>query len=499
MAIYHLHVKNISRGDGRSAVAAAAYRAGETLPNEAEERESRFGGRRNVVHSEIILPAGAPAWMADRAQLWNAVEAAEKRKDARLAKEIEFALPRELPREAWLAAAREMAELYASKGHVVDMAIHADAETHNPHVHLLLTTRAVTAEGFRAKLRAADDRKFVAEARATWGRIANIALGKVGAGVEIDARSHAARGIDQRPTRHRGPDPAERQARRQGRLFPMDDKSREALAQLVNDPTAMREYSFLSARADWPPSTRDAPPDLSPLERQEFTRLWQEVDRRLEEAQEMRRGPREVPTPQTIPERTQEALRADQRGDKDQVREATLEEALPTWRELRQAVEERMRAEGQGGRTPAPEWNRIEEALERFDRQLDEISRREAEQRAREEATLPVPEPTTGRPISQAELDRMQKAVLREMQRPAAEVPQTPHPDQVPEAELAKARDEVERQNAREDELDWLDRPAPERVKAVEEKPRSDDLDWLREDIERDRGRDRSPERERQR
>jgi ATP-dependent exoDNAse (exonuclease V) alpha subunit len=216
VAIYHLHVKNIGRSEGRSAVAAAAYRAGETLPNEAEERESAFGGRRDVVLAEIILPAGAPAWMADRARLWNAAEAAEKRKDARLAKEIEFALPRELPSAMWAEVARAMADAYTQRGHVVDLAIH-DGSGDNPHVHLMLATRAVTAEGFGGKLRAADGKMFVTEARTLWAKIANAALGKVGAGVQIDARSHAARAIGEPPTRHRGPDPEERRARRSAR------------------------------------------------------------------------------------------------------------------------------------------------------------------------------------------------------------------------------------------------------------------------------------------
>ncbi len=141
VAIYHLNVKNISRGDGRSVVAAAAYRAGAVLPNEAEERLSDFGGRRDVVTSEIRLPAGAPEWMADRTRLWNAVEVAEKRVDARLAKEVEFALPRELPRSAWLTVARAMADAYAAQGFVADLAIHDDGTKHNPHVHIRGTNR----------------------------------------------------------------------------------------------------------------------------------------------------------------------------------------------------------------------------------------------------------------------------------------------------------------------------------------------------------------------
>jgi len=216
VGFYHLHVQNVSRRGGRSVVAAAAYRAGETLFNEREERLSRFAGRARVVlHSEIMLPVGASAWMADRATLWNAVEALEKRRDARLAKEIEYALPKELELSQWREIAREMADAYTSQGLVADVAIHDDGTATNPHVHMLLTTRAVSAAGFAAKKRRQDDEKaFVTEARVRWRVIANKALGKAGAGVEIDERSNAARGIDRAPTRHRGPDPVERAIKR---------------------------------------------------------------------------------------------------------------------------------------------------------------------------------------------------------------------------------------------------------------------------------------------
>ncbi len=214
MAIYHLNVKNISRGDGRSIVTAAAYRAGAILPNEAEERLSDFGGRRDVVVSGIRLPVGAPEWMADRTQLWNAVEVAERRKDARLAKEVEFALPRELPHSAWLPVAKAMADVYAAQGFVADFAIHDDGTKHNPHVHILLTTRVVTPEGFGPKIRSADGRQFVTEARALWERIANTALKAAGVAVAIDSRSHAKRKIEREPGQHRGPNPEERRARR---------------------------------------------------------------------------------------------------------------------------------------------------------------------------------------------------------------------------------------------------------------------------------------------
>lgn len=215
MAIYHLNVKNISRGEGRSVVTAAAYRAGAVLPNEAEERLSDFGGRRDVIANDIRLPTGAPEWMSDRTELWNAVEVAEKRKDARLAKEVEFALPRELPRAAWLPVAQAMADAYAAQGFVADLAIHDDGTQHNPHVHILLTTRVVTPAGFGPKIRSADGRQFVTDARALWERIANEALCKAGVAVAIDSRSHAKRKLDREPGQHRGPNPDERRARRE--------------------------------------------------------------------------------------------------------------------------------------------------------------------------------------------------------------------------------------------------------------------------------------------
>src|SRR5215211_8467837 len=99
VAIYHFSAKMIARSNGRSAVAAAAYRSASGLLDEREARPHDFRHKADVVHSEILLPAGAPERWADRAVVWNAVEAAEKRKDAQLAREVEFALPRELSRE----------------------------------------------------------------------------------------------------------------------------------------------------------------------------------------------------------------------------------------------------------------------------------------------------------------------------------------------------------------------------------------------------------------
>src|SRR4051795_10742941 len=110
VAIYHFSAKVISRSSGRSAVAAAAYRSASALLDEREGRTHDFSQKGDVVHSEILLPEGAPERWADRGVLWNAVEAAEKRKDAQLAREVEFALPRELSREEGIALARDFVQ-----------------------------------------------------------------------------------------------------------------------------------------------------------------------------------------------------------------------------------------------------------------------------------------------------------------------------------------------------------------------------------------------------
>ena len=98
MAIYHLHVKVIGRKAGSSAVASAAYRSASRLRDDRLDRSHDFSAKRGVVHSEVLLPENAPEQWSDRERLWNDVEAFDVRKDAQLAREIEFALPREMTR-----------------------------------------------------------------------------------------------------------------------------------------------------------------------------------------------------------------------------------------------------------------------------------------------------------------------------------------------------------------------------------------------------------------
>src|ERR1700691_5421903 len=127
MAIYHLSVKIIKRGSGRSVVAAAAYRAAQSLAEEQTGHTHDYTRKVGVEHSEIVAPEGALHWMRDRLTLWNAVEAVEKRRDAQLAREVEIALPIELDNASQLSLVRQFVQReFVSKGMVADFSIHRD-------------------------------------------------------------------------------------------------------------------------------------------------------------------------------------------------------------------------------------------------------------------------------------------------------------------------------------------------------------------------------------
>ncbi|HTT81057.1 MAG TPA: MobA/MobL family protein [Stellaceae bacterium] len=164
MAIYSLHVKTVSRSAGRSVVAAAAYRAAEVIADNRLGVVWDFTRKYGVLHSEIIVPAGAPSWAIDRGELWNAAERAEDKStrwgNATTGRDIILALPHELSPAQRLAAVQEFAAgLVERYGVAVDFAIHAPdrhSDERNYHAHLLMTTRQIGADGFGAKTRALD-------------------------------------------------------------------------------------------------------------------------------------------------------------------------------------------------------------------------------------------------------------------------------------------------------------------------------------------------------
>ncbi len=213
MAIYHLSVKAISRSAGRSATAAAAYRAGCKIADERTGEIHDYTRKGGVQSADLVLPDGAPEWAFDRSALWNAAESAEKRKDACVAREFEVALPAELFAKSRKRLALEFAKEMANReGCAVDVAIHAPdkkGDDRNYHAHILRTTRKVAASGLGDKLdtekagrKRADDLQAV---RARWAEMVNEALERDGHIEQVDHRSLNAQGVDREPTKHLGP------------------------------------------------------------------------------------------------------------------------------------------------------------------------------------------------------------------------------------------------------------------------------------------------------
>ena len=228
MAIYHCSVKPISRGAGQSIVAAAAYRHGCRMEDKRTGEVHDYSRKRGVTVSAAFFPSDVDcAWATKidcrdksplqrgflRSQiLWNAAELAEKRKDARLGREIVLALPSELSPTERKALAAEMAQHVADRyGVAVDAAIHAPSrqgDDRNFHVHMLVSARRITSKGFGEKARELDDRERgpaeVEHLRAEWARLANRALEQAGQHVQIDHRSFRRQEVKRMPSRHLG-------------------------------------------------------------------------------------------------------------------------------------------------------------------------------------------------------------------------------------------------------------------------------------------------------
>lgn len=232
IAIYHCSIKIVSRGKGKSAVAAAAYRSGEKLTNEWDGLTHDYTKKGGVVHSEILLPAHAPPAFSDRSTLWNSVELSEKSNNAQLAREVEIALPVELSREEQTRLVREYcSSQFVSKGMIADFNLH-DTGGGNPHAHILLTMRPLDEKGAwlpkskkeyvldengekirlpsgRYKTRKVDfvdwnSRENAEVWRRAWADLANEYLEKNNRPERIDHRSYERQGIDQIPTVHVG-------------------------------------------------------------------------------------------------------------------------------------------------------------------------------------------------------------------------------------------------------------------------------------------------------
>ena len=237
MALFHLSVTQTKRSAGQSAIASAAYRAGERLYSEYYGEYSDYTRKGGVICSDILLPSHAPPEFADRQTLWNAVEKAERGKNAQLAYSFDIALQNEFSLEENIALARQfLLENFVSRGMVVDFAVHQpdreDGGIPNPHFHVLCPIRPIEQNGKWGlkqrrvyeldedgnRIRDADG-KFVFNAvpttdwgspetleywRQTWAELCNAKFAEKGIDVRIDHRSYERQGVELLPTVHEG-------------------------------------------------------------------------------------------------------------------------------------------------------------------------------------------------------------------------------------------------------------------------------------------------------
>jgi ATP-dependent exoDNAse (exonuclease V) alpha subunit len=221
VAIFRLQITSIGRNAGRRATSAAAYRAGERIRDERSGDIHNFSRRKDVAHKEILLPSSMSGaqldWARDRSALWNAVERAETRRTARVAREFQVNLPSELAPSQRQMLARAFSQELADRYKVaIDLAIHeprAGGDARNYHAHLLATTREITPDGLGSKAgldMSADERQRrgllgysqeYTAVRERWATLTNEALREAHIDARIDHRSLRAQGIDREPTR----------------------------------------------------------------------------------------------------------------------------------------------------------------------------------------------------------------------------------------------------------------------------------------------------------
>lgn len=224
MALYHFHVGQVKRSAGQSVIESAAYRAGERLYSERYGEYSDYTHKGGVVYTEILLPPHAPREYADRQTLWNAVEAAERGKNAQLAYSFDIALQNEFTPEENIALARRfLLDNFVSLGMIADFAVHQPDKAggiENPHFHVLCPIRPLNPDGsWGAKQRRVyrENGKFDAvpttdwgkpetleEWREAWAELCNAKFKEKELECRIDHRSYEKQGVDQAPTIHEG-------------------------------------------------------------------------------------------------------------------------------------------------------------------------------------------------------------------------------------------------------------------------------------------------------
>ena len=248
MAIYHFSAKVISRANGSSAVASAAYRSASRLEDERLGRSHDFTNKTGVVHSEVMAPEGSPERWQDRETLWNEVEVGEKRKDAQLAREIEFAIPREMNQAQGVELARDFVQTeFVDRGMVADLNVHWDVGPDGmakPHAHVMLSMREVTRDGagpagFGKKVREWNSTELLESWRERWAGHVNERLAELGIDAQVDHRTLEAQGIDLEPQHKIGPAGMRREGRGEDAERALDHReiARRNGEKIIAEPT----------------------------------------------------------------------------------------------------------------------------------------------------------------------------------------------------------------------------------------------------------------------
>jgi len=215
MAIYHHSVKIIGMSSGTSAVAASAYRAGESVKNEKTGEIHDYSKKKGVVYSEIILPKNAPKWMENRSKLWSELEKKDDRINSQFCREINIALPVELTQQQNIRLTKYYVEYFTEQGLACDVAIHYPkpkkiripyiAKPENPHAHIVVGLRYVTPEGWGEKDRANNDRKNLKKMRERWEKCENTALSYHKLITQVSCETLEKQGVsDRMPEHHLG-------------------------------------------------------------------------------------------------------------------------------------------------------------------------------------------------------------------------------------------------------------------------------------------------------
>lgn len=232
MADYRLSAQVISRSQGRSVTAAAAYRSAGVIADARTGEIHDYTRKAGVEWTGVMGPEDAPAWIKDREKLWNMVEQKEVRKDAQLAREVQLSLPHELNFQQRRALVKEFVQReFVRRGMVADIAMHQPdrgGDQRNFHVHILLTTRDVGPDGFGKKNRKWNSREELTAMRAAWAEIQNAHLRQhLGRDApQVTHLSYADRGVEKVPTIHLGPIATGME--REGRESVLGDYNREA-------------------------------------------------------------------------------------------------------------------------------------------------------------------------------------------------------------------------------------------------------------------------------